>query len=214
MPNPPLLHTQSDDPLPQPGTPGTPHGENHPLHDQDFSSPGGVYGAIGSNMPGSSGAGPAVSRNILGMRPPNSSRLQRPPSLPHPPASDIWVPPQFGAGQGPGPRIPHMMPPLGHPHYPPQHPFPRGLPGVPPPSPEAVHMLPRGGMQYPQRLPNDVLVPNMGMKQHNDVGVYGMGNGNPPYKRWSVPSFAPSGQQLYPPHQGQDMPQQHWGGVA
>lgn len=106
-----------------------------------------------------------------------------------------------------------VQPPLGHPHFPPQHhtPFPRGL--VPPPSPDSVHMLPRGGMQYQQRLSNDVLVPNMGMKQHNDVGAYGMGNGNLPYKRWSVPSFPASGQPLYPPQQGQglEVQQQHWG---
>lgn len=109
-----------------------------------------------------------------------------------------------------------MMPSAGHPHFPHQHPAPftRGVPPVPPPSPDSAHMLQRSGMHHQQRPMSDIFVPNMGMKQH-DADAYGMGNGNPPYhKRWSVPSFPQGGQPLYPPHQGQglDMQQQQpWG---
>lgn len=188
------------------------------MHDQDFSSPGGVYGAIGSSMPGSSGA--AMSRTVpssVGIRPSynnsplSSPQMPHPPQLPHTHPSDIWIPPPFGMG----PRMPPMMQSAGHPHYPHQHaaPFTRGMPPVPPPSPDSVHMLQRGGMHHQQRPVSDIFVPNMGMKQH-DADAYGMGNGNPPYhKRWSMPSFPQGGQPLYPPHQGQglDMQQQPWG---
>jgi hypothetical protein len=156
-------------------------------------------------IPSSVGIRPSYDNSPL-----SSPHLPHPPQLPHTHPSDIWIPPPFVVGHH---RIPQMVPSAG-PHYQHHTPFPRGIPPVPPPSPDSAHMLQRGGMH--QRPTSDIFVPNMGMKQQHDAHAYGMGNGNPPYhKRWSVPSFPQGGQPLYPHHQSQTIDvqqqQQQWG---
>ena len=197
-------------------TPDTPHGENHPLNDQDFTGLGGVYGAIGSNMPSSSGPPSSVGmRPSYNHSPLSSPRLPHPPPLPpnvHP--ADIWIPPYQQ-----GHRMHHVAQVIPSPQafrippFPSHHaPF-RGMP-APKPSLDSAHMMQRANMPHQQR-PGDG---HVGMRHNmgSDSNTYGVGNGAPAYhKRWSVPSYPQGGG--YPPHQGQGVDlqqQQHWGAAG
>lgn len=119
------------------------------MNEQDFTAPGGVYGAIGSSMPSSSGVGLGGSNSLLSRSLPSSmgmglSYTNSPlsPHLPHPPpapppnmkvrpSSDIWVP-NFGSG---GPRMAahHHMSQVVPPHHGPSFALPP--PSFPPPLP-------------------------------------------------------------------------------
>ena len=196
-----------------PGSPDTPHGENHPMNDQDFSTPGGVYGAIGSNMPsGGIGAAPSSSTRSLpstvGIGAPYNSPLSS-PRLPHPPPalkghSDIWIPP-FGAT---GPRVPHTQmvptrPAFGLPPFPQQlnhHPHPHfplqvmGPVGMTKPSSDS-HMLQRAAMgQQLQQKPPAGVAGGIGesitrRSFGEESSAHRNGNVVQQHKRWSVPNY-------------------------
>lgn len=149
MSAPSQLHIQSDEPILPPGTPDTPHGEIHHMNEQDFTTPGGVYGAIGSSMTTSTGVGLGGANSFLSRSLPSSSMGMglsysnsplSSPRLPHPPpplnmkvrpSSDIWVP-HFGSG----PRMTahHHMPQVVPPHPGPSFGLPpSSFPPLPPP---------------------------------------------------------------------------------
>ncbi len=131
---PPHNTIQSDDLMRPPGTPDTPHGENHPMNEQEFGGSGSVYGPIGPNMTSNSsgassasvGSGSLLSRSISGSHGVGVSYTNSPlsPHLPHPApppnmkvhsSSEIWMP-HFGSN----PRMtgpPHPISQVAPPHH-------------------------------------------------------------------------------------------------
>ena len=188
----------SDDSFIPPNTPDTPHGENHPLGDDVITPTGGVYGAIGSNMPSSRSSGSSVIGSNRAFRQHDSPLSS--PVLPRHSYADTWIQQQYGTT----PNVVHQAPPTigsGH-HHGPSQPqrqmMPTGKPFM-------------GGIGT---------VPSLNRGQspiHKAVGVHGnlgMSFDYPPstigddphissgrQKRWSVPSFPYNSPSGMPPFQ-------------
>ena len=129
---PPSHNIQSDNLMRPPGTPDTPHGENHPINEQEFGPSGSVYGPIGSStgmgVTGSSAS--LLSRSLSSTHnsmvlsytnSPLSPRLLHPappPNMKVHPSSDIWVP---HLGSGPRMTGPHPMSQVPPPHHGPSY---------------------------------------------------------------------------------------------